>query len=288
MIGHEEPRIIHYLLAVSAARDNGVATFERLSDFMHTQLGYTEKKIFELYHHTREKGYIDSDLQMHHPHRTELLSMINGSKKSDYEALKLDVKDYLDEFLASRKAGAGRTKVLKRVQQEKRSNSTPAKKSSRPNLGLFKIEPNYEPLPPPSPIFGTSEKLVTLKDLTTAIRLSIDPEMEYGIAEHMANHVLGFFGYQATAIDNSLEPEDRNLFYMLQDYKLIGQSSEETTLPDGRDWRIHYWILNPRIHELVEGRDPGKEVKTQDEAELYKDIFTSDLWTKRGTTPKSI
>ena len=71
--------------------------------------------------------------------------------------------------------------------------------------------------------------------------MEMDPEVAGGMAEH----VLGFFGFYDRIIDNALEPTDRNLFYMFQDYDLLTTESEETTLWDGREWRIHYWRFKP-------------------------------------------
>ena len=81
---------------------------------------------------------------------------------------------------------------------------------------------------------------MTLKTLTAAIRNRVDEEMEQNVAESIAEHALGFFGFSDRIIDNALEPTDRHLFYQLQDYELLTTESEETTLWDGREWRIHY------------------------------------------------
>jgi len=80
---------------------------------------------------------------------------------------------------------------------------------------------------------------MTMAGLTAAIQRHIDKEMEKTVAESMAEHALGFFGYYDRIIDNALEPTDRNLFYIFQDYNLLTTESEETTLWDGREWRIH-------------------------------------------------
>ena len=82
---------------------------------------------------------------------------------------------------------------------------------------------------------------LTLAQLTDAIRHKVDADMETSVAETIAEHALGFFGFSNRIIDNALEPTDRNLFYQLQDYDLLTTESEETTLWDGREWRIPYW-----------------------------------------------
>ena len=54
---------------------------------------------------------------------------------------------------------------------------------------------------------------MTLAELTQAIRRKVDSEMEVIVAESIAEHALGFFGFSNRIIDNALEPTDRNLFY---------------------------------------------------------------------------
>ena len=93
---------------------------------------------------------------------------------------------------------------------------------------------------------------MTLKDLTRAIQQHIDTDMDVEVARGMAEHALGFFGFYNRIIDNALEPNDRNLFYMFQDWDLLTTESEETTLWDGREWRIHYWKFKPDLRERVE------------------------------------
>jgi hypothetical protein len=121
---------------------------------------------------------------------------------------------------------------------------------------------------------------MTLAELTEAIRRHIDTEMEKTVAESMAEHALGFFGYYDRIIDNALEPTDRNLFYMFQDYDLLTTESEETTLWDGREWRIHYWKFKAELADkakvyLEEGPVEEEEVVVN----IYDDI-PSDIWNR--------
>lgn len=87
--------------------------------------------------------------------------------------------------------------------------------------------------------------IITIDDLTQAIKNSINNarEMAEEQAYELAHHVLNFFGYSDRIIDNILEPEDRDAFYMLEDAGILTTEREETTLYDGREWRIHYWLL---------------------------------------------
>src|SRR3970040_1062803 len=113
---------------------------------------------------------------------------------------------------------------------------------------------------------------LTVEDLTRAIRNSIDRTgMKDEEARAMAQHVLNFFGYSERIIDNVLEPEDRDAFYMLEDSGILTTEREETTLYDGREWRIHYWMFRKdRIAELRAGPE-AKEEAAKD-APLYHDV----------------
>ena len=125
---------------------------------------------------------------------------------------------------------------------------------------------------------------LTVEDLTRAIRNSIDRAgMKDDEARAMAQHVLNFFGYSERIIDNVLEPEDRDAFYMLEDSGILTTEREETTLYDGREWRIHYWMFRKdRIAELV----AAQKMKEQAEkaATVYDDV-PEDFWATRKERP---
>ena len=124
---------------------------------------------------------------------------------------------------------------------------------------------------------------LTLAQLTQAIRRKVDIDMETVVAESIAAHALGFFGFSNRIIDNALEPTDRNLFYQLQDYDLLTTESEETTLWDGREWRIHYWKFKSNAEELallsVEDEKSGEDEDPY--AGIYEDVPVS-LWRERS------
>jgi hypothetical protein len=122
---------------------------------------------------------------------------------------------------------------------------------------------------------------LTVDDLTKAIKNSIDKSgMETQAAKSMANHVLNFFGYSDRIIDNVLEPEDRDAFYMLEDSGLLTTEREETTLYDGREWRIHYWLFRKeKIRELVEAAEEKERRQAEEEDLVYSEI-PDDIWRR--------
>ena len=111
---------------------------------------------------------------------------------------------------------------------------------------------------------------LTLAQLTHAIKSKVDTSMETTVAESIAEHALGFFGFSNRIIDNALEPTDRNLFYQLQDYDLLTTESEETTLWDGREWRIHYWKFKPNAENFANLASSDKDKEDEDP---YADIY---------------
>ena len=127
--------------------------------------------------------------------------------------------------------------------------------------------------------------VVTVDELTLAIKNSIDSSrgMEEEQAYMLAHHVLNFFGYSDRIIDNILEPEDRDAFYMLEDAGILTTEREETTLYDGREWRIHYWlfrrdrIANMMVRSSVDVSD------TQEEESVYADL-PDDIWQRGGSS----
>ena len=124
---------------------------------------------------------------------------------------------------------------------------------------------------------------LTLAQLTHAIKSKVDATMETHVAESIAEHALGFFGFSNRIIDNALEPTDRNMFYQLQDYDLLTTESEETTLWDGREWRIHYWKFKPDLRERVEAY--MQRNLQEEEIDPFADIYATDgpsIWTREG------
>ncbi len=126
---------------------------------------------------------------------------------------------------------------------------------------------------------------LTVDDLTRAIKNSIDRTgMKEEEARAMAQHVLNFFGYSERIIDNVLEPEDRDAFYMLEDSGILTTEREETTLYDGREWRIHYWMFRKdRILELVEAQRAKEEAQAGQS--IYDETLNEDFWAARREKP---
>ena len=130
--------------------------------------------------------------------------------------------------------------------------------------------------------------LITLESFKDAIKSSMKtPPMLEEAAVGLAEHMLNFFGFQDRIIDNMLDPEDRDAFYMLEDVGLLTTEREETGLPDGREWRIHYWLLREdRIMKALKqkSREGSSEKKSK---ESVYDQIPDDVWFRRDSSEET-
>lgn len=129
-------------------------------------------------------------------------------------------------------------------------------------------------------IMTETSNILTLENLTRAIQNSMGLKgIDRSEAKRMAEHMLNFFGYSDRIIDNVLEPEDRDVFYMMEDSGLLTTEREETTLYDGREWRINYWLFRKsRIQELINLTSENDD-EDDDDDNIYDDI-PEDVWTR--------
>ena len=124
-------------------------------------------------------------------------------------------------------------------------------------------------------------EVLTADSLSTAIRNSAEySHLGDDEAGYLAEHILNFFGYSDRIIDNVLHPEDRDTFYMLEDSGLMETERDETTLYDGREWRIHYWLL--RHPEIFNRRDSGPQAVPEEVEPSVYDEIPADFWSREG------
>jgi hypothetical protein len=130
--------------------------------------------------------------------------------------------------------------------------------------------------------------IITLDALSKAIANRVGVGIEE--ARRDAGFVLDIFGFDDRVIDNVLDPEDRQLFYILEEEGMLVTEREETTLYDGREWRTHYWQLKKNTI-LNYAKDENKRLRTvlYDKAQPIRgisdenvyDALTEDIWITR-------
>ena len=126
-----------------------------------------------------------------------------------------------------------------------------------------------------------SLRILTLEDLAMAVSNRIGIPEEDAVRD--ANFVMDIFGFDDRVIDNVLEPEDRQLFYILEEEGMLTTEREETTLYDGREWRTHYWLFKKAQVFLMseEEREIRRRRKARpQESDVYHSM-TDDMWASR-------
>lgn len=135
--------------------------------------------------------------------------------------------------------------------------------------------------------------IITLNDLSKAIlnRLGVNRKE----AHRVAGFILDLFGYEERIIDNILDIEDRQLFYLLEEEGMLISGREETTLYNGREWLTHYWQLNKNAI-LKYAKNGGKRsrsvsstkkqtMKMSKENNIYNSL-SKDMWSARKINGK--
>jgi len=122
--------------------------------------------------------------------------------------------------------------------------------------------------------------IVTISDLVKALRNTLGKKgMGEEDIKNLAEYLINFFGFEDYAIDNRLSPNDRDVFYMLEEIGLLKTEREEVTIKRGQVWRIHYWKLNKeKIIELGK-EEERKEDEDADKFAIYNNI-DREVWSR--------
>lgn len=143
------------------------------------------------------------------------------------------------------------------------------------------------PLLPRAPSEGmTPEEIagsvITYDDMRKALaKLLRRRGMDEEEINHLAMYLLSFFGFSDAIIDNILDTDDRDVFYMLEEEGILSTSREETYTIKGKVWRIHYWLLRKREIFRLSGEVEAEEAKAQEPAEFaVYDEVDPRVWTR--------
>jgi hypothetical protein len=130
-------------------------------------------------------------------------------------------------------------------------------------------------------------KLITLNLLSKAIVHKLRYTTQQ--ARRTAEFLLDIFGYDDRIIDNVLDPEDRQLFYLLQSVGILSNGRDETILYDGREWRTHYWQLEREnitnfAHQPISRQFPINPPEVKRRESPYETVYyalADDVWSSR-------
>ena len=87
-------------------------------------------------------------------------------------------------------------------------------------------------------------------------------------------HVLSFFGQNGQCYDNSLEAEDRQMMYELEDMGYVRSESQDIMLHNSKPWRMTEWFLVPE--RILRAYDSLKEEKQE---LIYEDL-PEEMWAR--------
>src|SRR2546430_5490194 len=103
--------------------------------------------------------------------------------------------------------------------------------------------------------------VVTMSELRAALHATVGKrgmtEEDIGI---LADYLMSFFGFDSEVIDNRLDMDDRDVFYMIEEAGLLGTRQEEVHIKKGKLWRIHYLVLRTAPIKGLAGT-PGAEAR---------------------------
>ena len=103
--------------------------------------------------------------------------------------------------------------------------------------------------------------VVTMSEIRAALRATVG---QRGMTEEdicaLADYLISFFGFVSEVVDNRLDVDDRDVFYMLEEAGILTTRQEEIHIKKGKLWRIHYWVLRTdHIKELAAGDGAKRE-----------------------------
>jgi|GEM_PF-951249 len=144
----------------------------------------------------------------------------------------------------------------------------------------------------PSQLSGPD--VLTPKHLAKAIAYKTDFRVDIEEAKKDTEFVMDYFGFDDRIIDNILNPEDRQVFYILEEEGMLTTEREETMIYDGREWRTHYWKLNRNVifkyaeeydkilREQLKKVSPAKLNESKENEENIYETLEDDIWKRKN------
>ena len=129
--------------------------------------------------------------------------------------------------------------------------------------------------------------VVTMRQVELALKKTIGKRdnMSDDDVRKMAEYIMSFFGYTDEVIDNRLTPDDRDVFYMLEEVGLVTTTHEEVLLKKGKMWRIHYWILKKDQIARLAAMDEDAKSGDVDTVDVYEQL-SDEQWARHRATSR--
>ena len=119
--------------------------------------------------------------------------------------------------------------------------------------------------------------VVNIKDLTVALEKALSSkQLSQDEINRLAERIMDLFGFEDQVVDNRLTPDDRDIFYMLEEAGLVTTIEDDVQVQKGKTWRIYYWILKTDQILRLSG-ESAKVAEEKPEADIYESI-SEDVW----------
>ena len=128
--------------------------------------------------------------------------------------------------------------------------------------------------------------IITLEIMQQAIEHKIG--LNAFRAKKIATFIMDAFGYETRIIDNILNSDERQIFYMLEGEGILSTSREQSRLYDGRAWMTHYWQLNTaaiiyysgHIRQTQDKKQLTEQKKARNPSNIYNTL-SEEKWLTR-------
>jgi hypothetical protein len=119
--------------------------------------------------------------------------------------------------------------------------------------------------------------VVNIKELTIALEKALSSkQLSKDEINGLAERIMDLFGFEDQVVDNRLTPEERDIFYMLEEAGLVTTIEDDVQVQKGKTWRIYYWIL--KTDQIIRlSSESSKIADEKPEADIYETI-SEDVW----------
>jgi len=120
--------------------------------------------------------------------------------------------------------------------------------------------------------------VVSIKEIRTALEKALQSkQLSHEEIDRLAERIMDLFGFTDQVVDNRLSPEDRDIFYMLEEAGLVTTIEDDVQVQKGKTWRIYYWVLKKDQILRLSSESAAKAAKDEPEADIYETI-SEDVW----------
>ena len=120
--------------------------------------------------------------------------------------------------------------------------------------------------------------VVSIKELKVALEKALSSkQLSREQIERLSERIMDLFGFEDQVVDNRLSPEDRDIFYMLEEAGLVTTIEDDVQVQKGKTWRIYYWVLKKDQIKRLSSESEAKAAEVEPEADIYETI-SEDVW----------